>query len=124
MKFMLIIHGDETAQAMMSPADRERVFAAFRAYTEAMNTAGVRRGGEALLPSARGARVQVRGDKTSVVDGPFAEAREVIGGYYVIDTPTRDFALEWAARCPGATFGTMEVREVIDLEYTQGMTHQ
>ena len=123
MKYMLIIHGDEASQASMSAADRERVFAAFRDYTEAMQAAGVRRGGEALLPSARGSKVQIRGGKTSVVDGPFTEAREVVGGYYVVEVPSRADAISWAGRCPAANFGTVEVREVLDLEYNREMSH-
>ena len=121
MKFLLVIQGDEAAQAKATPADRERVFAAYREYTESMNAAGVRRGGEALMPSARGAKVQIRGEKKSVVDGPFAEAREVVGGYYLIDVPSRDEAIAWAERCPGAHFGTIEVREVVSLDYNQAM---
>ncbi len=121
MKFLLVIQGDEGAQAKATPADRERVFAAYREYTESMNTAGVRRGGEALLPSARGAKIQIRGGKKSVVDGPFTEAREVVGGYYLIEVPSREEAISWAERCPGANFGTIEIREVLSLDYNQAM---
>lgn len=123
MKYMLILHSGETPQAPMSAADRDRVFAAFRAYTEAMHVAGVRLGGEALLPSDRGAKVQTRAGTTSIVDGPFAEAREVVGGYYLIDVASHQEALDWAARCPTAHFGTVEVREVRELDYNQEMRH-
>jgi hypothetical protein len=123
MKFLLVIQGDEAAQAKATPADRERVFTAYREYTEAMNRAGVRLGGEALMPSARASKVQMRGGKSSVVDGPFTEAREVVGGYYLIDVPTREEAISWGERCPGAHFGTIEVREVVSMEYNQAMSH-
>lgn len=122
MKFLLIIHGDENAMTKASPADRDRVFAAYRDYTEEMNKAGVRRGGEALMPSARGAKVQKRGEKTSVVDGPFTEAREVVGGYYLIEVASQKEAISWAERCPGASFGTIEVREVVDMNYNASMS--
>lgn len=123
MRYLLILHGEEQPQGAMSPADRERVFAAFREYTEAMHAAGVRRGGEALLPSGRGAKVQTRAGRTSVVDGPFTEAREVVGGYYLIEVASREEALAWATRCPSAHFGTVEVREVLDLDYNRNMSH-
>jgi len=114
MRYLLIIHGDEKAQATATKAEKEQVFAAYMTYTNELKQAGVMLGGDALLPSMQGAKVTVRGGKRSVVDGPFQETKEVIGGYYLIQCDTLDEAKSWAAKCPGASHGTMEVRAVMD----------
>jgi hypothetical protein len=82
------------------------------AYTQAMKEAGVLRAGDALQPTSTATTVRVRDGKTQVLDGPYAEAKEQLGGYYMIETPDLDSALEWAARCPGAGHGSIEVRPV------------
>jgi hypothetical protein len=113
MQFLLLIHGDERAQAKMTPAETEKHFAAYMAYTNELVKAGVMRGGEPLKPSGGGAKVTVRDGKTRVVDGPFTESKEVLGGFYMVECASRDEAIRWAAKCPGASEGTMEVREVL-----------
>jgi hypothetical protein len=113
MQFLLLIHGDEIEQARMTPAELEKQFGAYMAYTNELAKAGVMLGGEPLKPSDGGARVTVREGKTRVVDGPFTESKEVLGGFYMIECATREEAIKWAARCPGASEGTMEVREVL-----------
>jgi hypothetical protein len=85
---------------------------AYFAYTEAMQKAGVLVGGERLRPTSDATTVRVKDGKTQVLDGPYAETKEQLGGYYMIDVPDLDAALSWAARCPGAATGTMEVRPV------------
>jgi hypothetical protein len=82
------------------------------AYTEAMKKAGVHVGGERLRPTSASSTVRVANGKTQVLDGPYAETKEQLGGYYMIDVPDLDAALSWAARCPGAAHGTMEVRPI------------
>ena len=83
---------------------------AYRAYTEAMKQAGAFVAGDALQPSDTATVVRVRDGRTQVLDGPYAEAKEQLAGYYLIEAKDLDAALEWAARCPGAAWGTMEVR--------------
>jgi hypothetical protein len=111
MQFLLLIHGSEAGTP--SPAERQQIHADYKAYTEELQKAGVMRGGDPLMPSAKGAKVSVREGKTRIVDGPFTEAKEVLGGYYMVDVPTLAEAVKWAAKCPGAHHGTMEVREVM-----------
>jgi hypothetical protein len=84
------------------------------AYTKALMESGMMLGGNALQPSLTATTVRVRDGKTQVLDGPFADTKEQLGGYYLIDAPDLDTALEWAARCPGASFGAMEVRPIME----------
>jgi hypothetical protein len=118
MQYMLLIHTDETqmreARAAAAAAGRApEMLGAFRAYTEAMKQAGVFVAGDALQPSDTATVVRVRDGHTQVLDGPYAEAKEQLAGYYLIEARDLDGALEWASRCPGAQFGTMEVRPVM-----------
>lgn len=112
MQYLLMIHVDEAGMAQARQEDASAVTAAYIGYTKAMREGDVYRGGERLHPAANAAVVRVRDGKTSVVNGPYAEAREQLGGYYLIDAPDLDAAIAWAARCPGAAFGTIEVRPV------------
>jgi hypothetical protein len=77
-----------------------------------MKTAGVMVGSNRLKPSGSASTVRIADGKTKVLDGPYAETKEQLGGYYLIEVPDLDTALSWAARCPGASHGTMEVRPV------------
>ena len=114
MKYMLLIHGDEAQRQAASAEDSQKLLAVYMAYTQAMKDAGVYLAGDPLQPSTTGASVRVRDGKTQVLDGPYAEAKEQLAGYYLVDTPDMDAALAWAARCPGASHGTMEVRPLWD----------
>src|SRR5437763_614087 len=118
MQYMLLIHTDEErmleAMAAAKSAAPE-MMGAYRAYTEAMQKAGAWVAGEALQPSTTATVVRVRDGKTQVLDGPYAEAKEQLAGYYLIEARDLDTALEWAARCPGAAWGTMEVRPIMVL---------
>ena len=115
MKYMLLIYGNEAALQQASQADRERITASYGAYTEALKKAGVILGGDRLRPSTSATTVRVTDGKTSVLNGPDAETREQLGGYYMIEAPDLDAALSWAARCPGASHGTMEVRPLWEM---------
>ncbi|MBV8593427.1 MAG: YciI family protein, partial [Caulobacteraceae bacterium] len=86
--------------------------AAYGAYVKAMSEAGVRLAGERLRPSTTATLVRVKDGKTQVLNGPYAETKEQLGGYFLIDAPDLDAAISWAARCPGAQEGTMEVRPI------------
>jgi hypothetical protein len=109
---MLMIYSDESGFKSASPADAQRALAAYGAYTEALKKAGVLAGVERLQPVATATTVRMREGKTEVLNGPYAESREQLGGYYLIDVPDLDTALSWASRCPGASHGTLEVRPV------------
>lgn len=115
MKYLLMIYSDEARQDSASKADTEQVYAAYMAYTEALRKSGVLVGGERLKPIASATTVRVADGKTQVLNGPYAETREQLGGYYMIDVPDLDAALSWAARCPGASHGTMEVRPIWEM---------
>ena len=113
MQYMLMIVGDEELAAKAHVEDMRNLMGAFIAYTRAMKEAGVMIAGDPLQPINTATTVRVRDGKTQVLDGPFAESKEQLGGYYVIDVPDLDTALEWAARCPGAAYGAIEVRPVM-----------
>ena len=112
MQYLLMIYGDEAAMQNRSQEELDRILGAFMAYTEAVKSAGVLVGLNRLRPTPTATTVRVTGGKTQVLNGPYAETREQLGGYYLIDVPDLDAALSWAARCPGAEYGTMEVRPV------------
>ena len=108
MQFMLLIYEDD-AERMAHMDERMPNCAA---YAEAMKKAGIYVTGNRLRSATTGAKVRVADGKTHVVDGPYAEAKEQLGGFHVIDVPDLDTALAWAARCPSASRGVVEVREV------------
>ena len=112
MQYLLIIHSNESGWAQMTPEQQEQGKAAYNAYTEALKKAGAFLGSNRLRPSANSTTVRVVNGKSQVLDGPYADTKEQVGGYYLIDVPDLDGALSWAARCPGAHHGVMEVRPV------------
>ena len=87
-------------------------------YTEEMRSAGVTSAGEALQPTATATSVRSGGDggEPLVTDGPFAETKEQLGGYYVLDVPDLDEAIKWASKCPGVAYGTVELRPIMEFE--------
>jgi hypothetical protein len=112
MQYILLIHSNEAAVLSAPKEATERMHAAYIAYTEALTQAGVVVGGNRLRPSSATTTVRSVDGKTQVLDGPYAETKEQIAGYYLIDVPDMDAALSWAARCPGASFGAIEVRPI------------
>ena len=112
MQYMLLIYGDEAAMQGRSQEDIGQVVGAFMAYTEAMKSAGVLVASGRLRPTSTATTVRVADGKTQVLNGPYAETREQLGGYYLIEAPDLDAALSWASRCPGAAYGTIEVRPI------------
>ena len=115
MKYLLLIYGNEAGMQSAPKAAVEQMMGAYGAYTEALKKAGVLVGGERLGPSGSASTVRVADGKTKVLDGPYAETKEQLGGYYMIEVPNLDAALSWAARCPGASHGTMEVRPIMGM---------
>jgi hypothetical protein len=110
MEYLLLIYGNEAAMLAASKEATGQMVAAYAAYTEAMKKAGVYVGGNRLQPTTTATTVRARDGKSSVLDGPYAETKEQLGGYYMIKVPDLDAALSWAARCPGAAYGAIEVR--------------
>jgi hypothetical protein len=86
--------------------------AAYQAYTEALKNAGVYKGSNRLQPTAAATTVRLADGKPQVLDGPYIDSKEQLGGYYLIEAPDLDAAISWAARCPGASHGTVEVRPI------------
>lgn len=112
MQYLLMIHSDEKGMQAASKDQITNMMAAYGAYTNAMKEAGAYVGGERLHPSSNGTVVRVKDGKTSVLNGPYAEVKEQLGGYYLIEAPDLDGAIAWAARCPGAQTGAIEVRPI------------
>jgi hypothetical protein len=112
MQYLLMIYGDEGAMQARDKEETDRLVGAFMAYTDAMKTAGVLVGSNRLRPAATATTVRIADGKTQVLNGPYAETREQLGGYYLIEAPDLDAALSWASRCPGATYGAIEVRPI------------
>src|SRR5215472_13576530 len=112
MQYMLLIYSNEAGFQAASKETVSQTMAAYTAYTEAMKKAGVYVGSNRLQPTTTATTVRNPDGKTSVVDGPYAETKEQLGGYFLIDAPDLDAALSWAARCPGAAHGAIEVRPI------------
>jgi len=111
MKYTILIYETEADFTTRSDEKRKEAYwGAYRAYTQALTQAGVMAGGAGLQVPPRATTIRLRDGKRQVQDGPFAEAKEQLGGYYVIEVPDLDRALDWAARCPAASTGTVEVR--------------
>ena len=113
MQYMFLIYGDEKAYESLSTEAMGEVMAAFGRYTEDLAAAGVLRGGSELAPVRTATTVRVRTKKPVVTDGPFAETKEQLGGYYLVDCANLDEAIAWAGRCPGAEFGSIEIRPLV-----------
>jgi hypothetical protein len=118
MRYLIMIYGDESGWADATPEQASEMMAAYGALGAAMKEAGVLLGGEGLQPTSTATTVRVRNDETLTTDGPFAETREQLGGYYLLDCKDLDEAIGWAARIPGAQTGSCEVRPVMDYEAT------
>lgn len=111
MRYVMLIYETPDDFEARKPSEREPYAAAWRAYYRALVEAGVFAGGGAPLKEAGTATtVQVRDGRRHVQDGPFAEAKDQLGGFMILDLPSLDAALEWAARCPAASTGAVEVR--------------
>ncbi len=114
MKYLLLIYGDEKQFHQMPPADAQGVLAAYGAFTQEIVQSGALQASEALQPVSTATTVRVREGKTMVTDGPFAETKEQLGGFYLVEAADLDAALAWAAKIPGALHGCIEVRPVIN----------
>jgi hypothetical protein len=118
MKYAILIYDENTANPDPNPdpAMWGQVMAEYNAFTKAMTDAGVYLGGEALQPNPTATTVRIRDGNTMTTDGPFAETKEGLGGFYLLDCRDLDEALAWAAKCPGSWYGSVEVRPVVTFE--------
>jgi len=113
MQYTILIYETEADFGARSNEKKEAFWGAWRAYHQALVEAGVLIGGSALQPPATATTVRVKGSRRDVQDGPYADTKEQVGGYLVLEVPSLDAALDWAARCPAASTGAVEVRPVL-----------
>jgi hypothetical protein len=119
MRYLLTIYEDESRRATMTPEDGGRIMARYGAFGQEVEGAGAFVGGEGLQPTATATTVRVRDGERLVTDGPFAETREQLGGFYLLECKDLDEAIEWASKIPGAETGSVEVRPIMDYEAMQ-----
>ncbi len=112
MQYMALIYADEEAWAALSDEEREGIYHRYGALWDEAQEAGVMAGGNELGPTRDATTVRVRGDETLVTDGPYAEVKEALGGFFLFECDSIDEAVDWAARIPGAEHGAIEVRPV------------
>jgi hypothetical protein len=96
----------------MTPEQQKQGYAAYMSYTEALKSAGAYVGSNRLRPTATATTLRTADGKTQVLDGPYADSKEQLGGYFLIDVPDLDAAISWAGRCPGVQHGIVEVRAI------------
>jgi hypothetical protein len=115
MRYLVLIYGPDFDPAAIPPEDMERENAAYAVFTKEVRDRGVMEGGEALQPTRTATTVRVQDGRTIVTDGPFAETKEVLGGFYLLNVKDLDEALELAAKIPAAARGSIEVRPIMEL---------
>jgi hypothetical protein len=124
MRYLLTIYEDESSWATMSPEESGRIMARYGAFGDEAKAAGAFKDGEGLQPTQTATTVRLRGGERLVTDGPFAETKEQLGGYYLLECKDLDEAIAWAAKIPGAETGSVEVRPVMDYEAMQALQDQ
>ena len=113
-QYMLLIYGDPADAP--GPDEQQAQMAHWMSYTQELQESGAMKAGDALERAEMATTVRVRDGETIVSDGPFAETKEILGGYYLLDVPDLDAALGWAAKMPNITYGSVEVRPVMVFE--------
>ena len=119
MRYLLLIYQDEAAHAQWSQEQLAAEYQAYNEFTQDVAQNGAMQGSEALMPTNTATTVRVRDGKTFTTDGPFAETKEQLGGYYLLKCKDLDEAIALAARIPAATDGTIEIRPVMEFEQSQ-----
>jgi hypothetical protein len=112
MQYLLTLYVNEAGWSKLSKTQQEQGTAAYGAYTEALKKAGALLGSNRLKPTATASTVRLVDGKSQVLDGPYADSKEQLAGYYLIDVTDLDAAISWAARCPAAGHGVVEVRPI------------
>ncbi|REJ79729.1 MAG: YciI family protein [Acidobacteria bacterium] len=116
MRYLLMIYTNEELENGMSEEEKQAMYGEYFGFTEAIQKQGIHRAGEALQPVATATTVSVRGGKVITTDGPYAETKEQLGGFYLVETDSIDGAIAAAAKIPGAKHGFIEVRPIIDFD--------
>ena len=111
MRFMMLIHHDEAA---LTAAVQKELWTEYGAFKEALAKAEGCAAGERLRPSSAATTVRQHDGKTEVLDGPYADTKEQLAGYFVVDVPSLDEAITWAKRCPSSKYGSIEIRPMVD----------
>jgi hypothetical protein len=116
MRFMVMVKATKDSEAGIMPS--EELLSAMAKYNEELVKAGVMLDGNGLQPSSKGARVRFSGDKRTVIDGPFAEAKELVAGYWIFQVKSKEEAIEWVKRCPNPMMedSDIEIRQIFELE--------
>lgn len=115
MKYAIMVYESEAGFSNRTNDEQESYWGAYQAYSQALSEAGVSAGGAALHPSNVGTTVRLREGQRKVQDGPYADTKEQLGGFFIVDVADLDTALNWAARCPAATDGAVEVRPLLPM---------
>lgn len=118
MRYLLLIYTEEQLEASQDAMAAE--FAAYDAFTKEVRDRGIYQAGEALRPTATATTVRVRDGQTVTTDGPFAETKEALGGFYMVDATDLDDAIQLAAKIPGAKHGSIEIRPIFDYGADEG----
>jgi hypothetical protein len=113
MRYILLINTDETAEAARSTEENEAIMSVYYAFTQELRESGALVDGDELQPTSTATTVRVRDGKTLTTDGPYAETKEQLGGYYIIEAADLDEAIAWAAKIPGAQHGAIEIRPIV-----------
>jgi hypothetical protein len=115
MQYLLMVYTNENGFAAATPEQQKQGLAAYTAYSEALRKAGALKDANRLQPTSTATTVRVTNGKSQVLNGPYSESKEQFGGYFLIEAPDLDAALTWAARCPGASHGVVEVRPLASM---------
>jgi hypothetical protein len=112
MQYLLTLYTDEAGWGQLTPEQQQKGTAAYMAYSEALRSAGALVNSNRLKPSSTATTLRTTNGKTQVLDGPFAESKEQLAGYYLIEAADLDAAMQWAGRCPAVQHGVVEVRAI------------
>jgi hypothetical protein len=112
MQYMLLLYVDQNSWAKMPPEEQQKGYGAYMSFLEALKKAGAYHSSGRLQPTTTATTVRISNNKTQVLNGPYTETKEQLGGYFLIDAPDLDAALSWAARCPTSSHGIVEVRPI------------
>ncbi len=112
MQYLLLLYAQEEGWKNLSEAEQTQAMLAYRAYTEALKNAGAYVGSNRLQPISSATTVRTTDGKNQILNGPYPDTKEQLGGYFLIEAPDLDSALSWAARCPGSSHGVVEVRPI------------
>jgi hypothetical protein len=119
MQYLMLIYSSEAEAVNATPAEQQTVMDEYWAFTNEIHEKGLHVGGEALQPTSTATTVRVREGKIMTTDGPFAETKEQLGGYYLLNCENLDQAIEYAAKIPGARYGSIEVRPIWEFAENQ-----